>query len=109
MCRSQHGEERKALFILSPKGKELGQRIGEMFLRKQQLNVVVALTIMFVAIPRPSYAYIDYGTGSMAIQALFAILAGALLVFRKYWGNIRLYLSKLYGADRAEPKNRTGG
>lgn len=59
----------------------------------QHVKVAVLVTLLLLAIPRPTYAYIDFGTGSAVIQVLFALLFGIILALRKYWTKLRMYLS----------------
>ena len=54
-----------------------------------QLAVTVALFI-----PISAYAYIDPGTGSMLLQALLAIVAGAAIGVRTYWFKIKQLFSR---------------
>jgi hypothetical protein len=52
--------------------------------------------------PGPAWAYIDPGTGSMLVQSLLAIVAGALVAGRLYWRKLKRFFSRRKGdgADR---------
>lgn len=50
----------------------------------------------------PLLAYIDPGTGSLALQAIIGGLLGAVYVCRSYWGNIKARVGKLVGRRNSE-------
>lgn len=52
--------------------------------------VLSALAVALLsAAPQPAHAYIDPGTGGMALQALLACAAAVLVGARSRWGRIR--------------------
>ena len=53
-----------------------------------------AVGILVAAYPRPAWAYLDPGTGSMLIQAAVATIAGALLTLKLYWHRLSLRFAR---------------
>lgn len=61
---------------------------------------VAAATVIFAG-TAPAYAYLDPGTGSLILQAVIGVIAGALMALRIYWGRIKsLFKRKNYGDSR---------
>lgn len=56
------------------------------------LNLALIVTILLM--PLDAYAYIDPGTGSMLLQAIIAIVAGALVIIKTYWQHIKKLFTK---------------
>ncbi|MFN7942559.1 MAG: hypothetical protein U0X73_13275 [Thermoanaerobaculia bacterium] len=48
--------------------------------------------ILVAALPKPAYAYIDPGTGSMILQGLIAALAALALTIRLWWHRLMVLL-----------------
>lgn len=61
------------------------------------------LTTSFILItflvPANAYAYLDPGTGGMAVQALLAAIAAGLVALKAYWGRITGLFRKKDGDD----------
>jgi hypothetical protein len=55
------------------------------------LQILLTLSALLVLQPH-AYAYIDPGTGSMAFQALLALLVGGLAAVKVYWHRIKRHL-----------------
>lgn len=53
---------------------------------------VLSLAILLAVTP-DAHAYLDPGTGSMLLQLLLGGIAGALIVMKLYWFNIKAFLS----------------
>lgn len=51
----------------------------------------------------PAWAYLDPGTGSLILQSLIAGIAGALVVGRLYWAQLKTFLAKAFSRSRAQP------
>jgi uncharacterized membrane protein len=63
--------------------------------------IIIALFYTVFVLTRPAYAYLDPGSGSMALQALLGIFAAAMVVIRLYWAR----LMKFFGFRKEqEPK-----
>jgi hypothetical protein len=66
-----------------------------------KLKALVLLFLVLAAVPSSAFAYIDPGTGSMALQALLAIAAGVAVAVKAYWHRIQLFLAKFRGEKEA--------
>lgn len=53
------------------------------------------VSMLFVAGALPAHAYLDPGTGSMLLQLLLGGVAGALVVVRLYWSNVKTRFARL--------------
>lgn len=63
------------------------------FLNKILICIVASL-LLIVTFPGFAYAYLDPGTGSYVLQILIATFFGALYAVKKYWHQIKAYLSR---------------
>jgi hypothetical protein len=57
---------------------------------------IIGAAMAMSAIPGAAYAYIDPGTGSLALQALIGAVAGGLFAARMWWARI----SSFFGGGR---------
>lgn len=64
------------------------------------LTTVVTLSM---AIAAPAQAYIDPGTGSMLLQVIGAVIAGAIFYFRE----VRLKILSMFSRRRKTPADET--
>ena len=63
-----------------------------------------------VGIDTPAYAYLDPGTGSMALQLLLGGVAGAAVVGNLYWQRIKAFFGGKSANDPAEePASHSDG
>lgn len=63
---------------------------------------VVAL--LFAMVPSHAFAYLDPGTGSMALQLIVAGLLGAIFTIKTWWRTIVAYCSRVFGKSSSESK-----
>ncbi len=59
------------------------------------LNLKPLLLCLFLFSVMPSgiaYAYLDPATGSMLLQMIIGGIAGALVVIKLYWTNLKIFL-----------------
>ena len=56
-------------------------------------TLIFLLLVGLSVIPTDAFAYIDPGTGSMAVQAALAIVAGALVAIKAYWSRIQHFFA----------------
>lgn len=63
-----------------------------------------SLIFLMVATALPANAYVDPGTGSFAIQALFAGAVGALFGFKSFWGQISGFGKKVLRPRDKKPE-----
>jgi Uncharacterized protein conserved in bacteria len=59
-----------------------------------KVSFVFAVVAAALAPVSAAHAYIDPGTGSMLLQALLAIVAGAAIGVRTYWFKIKQLFSR---------------
>lgn len=57
---------------------------------------------------KPAYAYLDPGTGSMILQLLFGGLAGAMVVGKLYFHQIRSFFAGLLGCQTQDDNREDG-
>ncbi len=74
--------------------------------RNMTAPTLVAVALCLLLSPTPGHAYLDPGTGGMAIQALIAILAGTWLAIRLFWSRIVRFF-KPKGSDSASPDSES--
>ncbi|MFA6954568.1 MAG: hypothetical protein WC538_01700 [Thermoanaerobaculia bacterium] len=68
------------------------------------VSAAVAALALCLLYPVPAHAYLDAGTGSVILQALVAVIAGAALGIRVYWGKLKSLISrKSPGDDHSGP------
>jgi hypothetical protein len=48
------------------------------------VRVVIALAV-FLSLASPAYAYLDPGTGSMLLSAVFGVVAAVALAVKMFW------------------------
>jgi hypothetical protein len=64
------------------------------YLHKTLLIIAVSL-LLIITVPCFAYAYLDPGTGSYILQILIAAFFGTLYALKRYWHQIKFYLSGL--------------
>jgi len=69
---------------------------------QSRLALVFLLCLIF---SRKAYAYIDPGTGSYIFQLLLGAFFGFLFLMRIFWSKIKLFLMKIFSADRHNEHN----
>ena len=81
----------------------------EAVLERNRIAVVAIATVLLSAgFASPAYCYLDPGTGSIILQALIAVVAGAAMALRLYWHRLRIFFSrkKSVSSGSAVPKDR---
>lgn len=77
---------------------------SEMPIQIRLLLPVVALLLVYPA--ASAHAYIDPGTGSIALQLLLGGVAGAMVIGKLYWARIQAFFTKVFpgktGGAKAE-------
>lgn len=68
--------------------------------RKARLAALVAL--VYLAVPRPSYAYLDPGSASYTLQMLIALAVSAAFVVKAYWAKLKQLITG--GTSQAKEK-----
>ncbi len=64
---------------------------------------VFTLTIVYLLCSM-SYvnAYIDPGTGSIILQAILAFIAGAAATVSLWWGNLKMFIKKIFKSEKKD-------
>ncbi len=58
-------------------------------------KLVIGLVFLgAVGVTSPAYAYLDPGTGSMLLQMLLGGVAGALVVGKLYWHQVKTFFGR---------------
>ena len=60
------------------------------------LKIISKITFLLSLLTSPAYAYLDPGTGSLIIQALFGILAAIGAYITLYWRKLKNLLNKIF-------------
>lgn len=58
----------------------------------RKTNSMIVAAVMLAATTAPAYAYIDPGTGSLALQALIGAVAGGMFAAKMWWARIASHL-----------------
>jgi nitrate reductase gamma subunit len=61
---------------------------------KKSVLCVGVLFYVFLLLPVNAHAYLDMGTGSMALQFLVAGIAGGAVFLRLFWTKIKGFLAR---------------
>ena len=69
--------------------------------RKHHITLCAA-ALLFLSMSQPAYAYLDPGTGSIMLQALFGVVAGALVAGKLYWTKIKGFFGQDSGSGVQE-------
>jgi hypothetical protein len=69
---------------------------------KSNRTIVIVFFVLLIG-TEPAWAYLDPGTGSLILQSLIAGIAGALVVGRLYWAQLKNFLAKVFSRGRAQP------
>ncbi len=79
-----------------------------MEINKRRDTLLLATLLLFLLV-RPAKAYVDPGTGSMAIQVVVAAFLGFLYMLKRFWGSVLKVFSggnKQLASQQAEPLNK---
>jgi hypothetical protein len=58
-----------------------------------------AAAMICFAVTTPAYAYLDPGTGSLILQAVIGVIAGALVALRIYWDRVKSFIKRKNSRD----------
>ncbi|MBU1670110.1 MAG: hypothetical protein KKF41_13150 [Actinobacteria bacterium] len=70
--------------------------------RRENGGVLQAL-VFSTLIPRCTLSYIGAGTGSLIIQVVIAVFAGALVALKIYWRNITAFFRRRKAVEDEAP------
>jgi hypothetical protein len=63
-------------------------------MHKHIFNLFIIFSLVFLAFPTHAHAYLDPGSGSYLIQIVIASVAGAGLIIKSQWENIKNFINK---------------
>ena len=69
---------------------------------------LLALTLLLLTYPRDAWAYLDPGTGSMLLQVLVAVGAGAILILKTHWRRLMTWLKRRHDRPTEPPSELSG-
>lgn len=52
---------------------------------------------LLLSVPAPCFAYLDPGTGSMALQLIVAGLLGAIFTIKTWWHSLIAFFGRMIG------------
>lgn len=61
---------------------------------KKVKNLIVPAFFIVIFSPIQAHAYLDAGSGSIVVQAIIAVFAGAAFAIKIYWRKLRYFFSK---------------
>lgn len=70
------------------------------------MNQIIVLSAILIA-PSSAFAYIDPGTGSMALQAAIAAVAGTMVGLRAGWDRLKAIVSRKHADSPTEQSSAT--
>lgn len=68
---------------------------GSIMQKKLSMTAVIAVFSAMAFSVTPAYAYLDYGTGSMILQALIGGIVGGMIAIKVYWHKVKGFFSSL--------------
>lgn len=68
------------------------------------MKQVILIFIFYFSITNHSNAYLDPGTGSVIVQAIVAVLAGAAAVMGNFWAKIKSFYLKIIPSKKKGKK-----
>lgn len=63
-------------------------------MKKPQTRLLCYYAGLVCILPGPAFAYLDPGTGSLILQSLIAVIAGAMVTGKYYWHQISAFFRK---------------
>lgn len=66
-------------------------------------KTALPLILVFLAIAKPAFAYIDPGSGSMILQVILAGILGSLFAIKVFWQKIVAFFKGLTGGKKNLP------
>lgn len=70
-------------------------------MRVMTAALFVAMFLLVSHLQGSAHAYLDPGTGSMALQLLIAGVVGALATIRLYWDRLKAVVTRRHTSDPA--------
>ena len=71
------------------------------------ITVLLALALLWLAVPMRAQAYLDPGTGSYLLQIVLAALFGVLLVIKVYWKRLKSTLANLLAKRKGKEQDES--
>jgi len=67
-------------------------------------KVIFLIVTYFLCSVSNANAYIDPGTGSIILQAILAFIAGAAATVSLWWGNLKIFIKKIFKSNKKDNK-----
>ena len=67
-------------------------------------KVIFLIVTYFLCSVSNANAYIDPGTGSIILQAILAFVAGAAATVSLWWGNLKIFIKKIFKSNKKDNK-----
>ena len=71
----------------------------------QTMYKKIYLIALFFFYPNESYAYLDPGTGSILLQAIFGGIVMGLVTIQIWWKKLKAFLSKIWKKKSKQPES----
>jgi hypothetical protein len=63
-------------------------------MRLSTFGLFVVMFLLISSVTGELHAYLDFGTGSMVIQALFGAIAAGAMMARLYWRQLKQFMQR---------------
>lgn len=70
--------------------------------KRPNVSLVILVTAIILTFPKRTYAYLDPGSGSYIIQMFAATLFASLYLVKKFWSNIKVFITGLFNNKTAK-------
>ena len=66
------------------------------------MRLIIILLIFYVSMIGKSFAYLDPGTGSIILQAIFGFIAAGIAALSFYWTKFKILIAKLFKKKKSD-------
>lgn len=68
----------------------------------EYFKLAVLIFVYLLSSVSNANAYIDPGTGSIILQAILAFVAGAAATVSLWWGNLKMFIKKIFKSNKKD-------
>ena len=68
----------------------------------EYFKLAVLIFVYLLSSVSNANAYIDPGTGSIILQAILAFVAGAASTVSLWWGNLKMFIKKIFKSNKKD-------
>ena len=68
----------------------------------EYFKLTVLIFVYLLSSVSNANAYIDPGTGSIILQAILAFVAGAAATVSLWWGNLKMFIKKIFKSNKKD-------